>query len=226
MALLTFGRGNPKILKSDKAGTSYLTAIIHLAPGKNSGYEVCPYASAGCRAACLYTAGRGACSNVKKARIDRTKLLFENPSQFYIQLTDEVSRFVRKCKRLGKKPAIRLNGTSDVNWVKVFPQLFSDFRYVQFYDYTKDINRVGRLPLNYYLVYSASENTPLKVFDTLLFTKGVNVAVVFKTVPQKYIGYTVIDGDKSDLRFLDPPGVVVGLKAKGKARKDTLGFVV
>ena len=36
----------------------------------------------------------------------------------------------------------------------------------------------------------------------------------------------VINGDKTDMRFKDPVGVIVGLKAKGKARKDTSGFVI
>jgi hypothetical protein len=36
----------------------------------------------------------------------------------------------------------------------------------------------------------------------------------------------VIDGDLSDLRFLDRTGVVVGVRAKGKAKKDVSGFVV
>jgi hypothetical protein len=35
----------------------------------------------------------------------------------------------------------------------------------------------------------------------------------------------VFNGDESDLRFLDPQGVIVGLYAKGKAKKDTSGFV-
>ena len=55
---------------------------------------------------------------------------------------------------------------------------------------------------------------------------GMNVAVVFESVPETYIGKTVVDGDDTDLRFLDPKGVVIGLKAKGRARKDTSGFVV
>jgi hypothetical protein len=56
---------------------------------------------------------------------------------------------------------------------------------------------------------------------------GANVAVVFRTskYPEKFLGVPVVDGDENDLRFLDPKNVVVGLYAKGKARKDTSGFV-
>jgi hypothetical protein len=58
----------------------------------------------------------------------------------------------------------------------------------------------------------------------------MNVAVVFgvpksKPLPVGYLGRPVFNGDDSDLRFLDPRGVVVGLYAKGKAKKDTTGFV-
>jgi hypothetical protein len=45
-------------------------------------------------------------------------------------------------------------------------------------------------------------------------------------LPQTYLGKQVVDGDATDLRFLDPRGVIVGLKAKGKGKQDTSGFVV
>jgi hypothetical protein len=60
----------------------------------------------------------------------------------------------------------------------------------------------------------------------LALSNGMNVAAVFHKVPETYLGRTVINGDETDLRFLDPKGVIVGLKAKGKAKKDTTGFVV
>jgi hypothetical protein len=50
--------------------------------------------------------------------------------------------------------------------------------------------------------------------------------VVFKKLPKKYLGRKVIDGDETDLRFLDPKNSIVGLIAKGKARHDQSGFVV
>ena len=55
-----------------------------------------------------------------------------------------------------------------------------------------------------------------------------NIAVVFKgkELPETYKGRKVINGDISDHRFLDPAGVVVGLLAKGKAKKDNSGFTI
>ena len=54
-----------------------------------------------------------------------------------------------------------------------------------------------------------------------------NIAVVFNgDMPLWFKGRQVINGDDYDMRFLDEPNRVVGLKAKGQARKDTSGFVI
>jgi len=51
--------------------------------------------------------------------------------------------------------------------------------------------------------------------------------VVFKDkFPAEFMGRRVIDGDVNDFRFNDEENVIVGLKAKGKAKKDTGGFVI
>jgi hypothetical protein len=58
---------------------------------------------------------------------------------------------------------------------------------------------------------------------------NANIAVVFRDknkIPKVFKGRPVINGDNDDLRFLDPEGVVVALYAKGKAKKDTSGFVI
>jgi hypothetical protein len=57
-------------------------------------------------------------------------------------------------------------------------------------------------------------------------SKNMNVTVVFNKIPESYKGKPVYNADDTDLRFLDPKGVVLGLKAKGRAKKDTTGFVV
>ena len=55
--------------------------------------------------------------------------------------------------------------------------------------------------------------------------QGMNVAMVFDKLPDTYMGRPVFNADETDLRFLDPKGVILGLKAKGRAKKDTSGFV-
>ena len=224
--LLTIG-GNAKIIKGDKKGV-YLTAIQHLAPSDESGYNTCPFASPGCKESCLYASGRAEVyPMIKEARINRTKLFFENKDLYKRLLYAEIESFIRKAARKKVKPAIRLNGTSDIVWEKVFPDMFVKYSNVIFYDYTKIAMRFKqkwRMPKNYYLLFSRSEINDKEVNQVLKW--GGNVAVVFKKMPKKYKGKKVINGDKTDIRFQDKENVIVGLKAKGKAKVDTSGFVV
>ena len=233
MSLLTVG--NPKLLKGQKKG--YLSSVLHLAPANLSGKEVCPKRTAGCTAACLNTAGRGGIFKkgettnvIQQARIRKTKAFFENRQAFLNELTVEIIKTKTKAEKQGLIPVFRLNGTSDLAWEKYEVMLsgkniFQLFPQVQFYDYTKINNRkVSHIP-NYHLTFSNADGN----INDVLAAKyaGLNIAVVFKKeLPKTYLGLPVINGDETDLRFLDPKGVIVGLKAKGKAKKDTTGFVV
>lgn len=230
--ILTYG--NTKTAKGEASG--YLTGILHLAPGDISGTQVCPMASAGCLAACLNTAGRGRFDKIQQARIAKTRWLFDSPSSFMQALVWSIAATVRKANREGLTPTIRLNGTSDLPWEKFkcerdgvqYRNVMEAFPDVQFYDYTKIAKRAikwaqGGMPANYHLTFSASESNDTAVSQVA--AAGGNVAVVFDGMPDQYAGAPVVDGDASDLRFLDPTGVVVGLKAKGDAKRDTSGFV-
>lgn len=230
MALLTKGDSSAKILKSNLANKGYNTNIMYLAPHKLSGYNVCSSASPGCIAGCLNISGRGRMSNVQQARLKRTKYFFEDRTNFIRDLYVEIRKFVAKCKKLGLKPALRLNGTSDIMWEQVLPQLFVDFPEIQFYDYTKIYKRMlrflnGELPANYHLTFSLSEINLEQSLDVI--AKGGNVAVVFrnKNIPSQWLGIKVHNADSDDLRFLDMPGWQ-GLYAKGKAKYDNTNFVV
>lgn len=240
MKLLTVG--NPKLEKGQSKG--YLSFILHLAPAKLSGYNACPSASKGCAAACLNTAGRGGLfPAIQEARIRKTRWFFEDRDTFMAQLVKDVKVGIKLAARKGLVPVFRLNGTSDIRWENIpvsvtrkvfaeipltehFPNIMLAFPDVQFYDYTKLANRRD-LPPNYHLTFSRSEDN-----DAVLPTIGHNIAVVFdtpkgKALPSEYLGRPVIDGDVTDLRFLDAPNVIVGLRGKGKARKgDHNGFVV
>lgn len=246
-ALLTVG--NPKTQKSLAYG--YLTAVLHLAPASLSGWNVCPKATAGCIAACLNTAGRGGMMKgvarlthadvaagtvnaIQAARIRRTRHYFERRSDFMLQLVADIAKLVKLAAKMGMKPAIRLNGTSDIPWERVqcgsHANIMERFPDVQFYDYTKRANRCG-LPANYHLTFSLAEGNDGDAVTAL--ENGMNVAAVFRSVPERFaltagpvtIAAQVIDGDEHDLRFLDPRGVIVGLTAKGNAKHDTSGFV-
>jgi hypothetical protein len=241
MTLLT--TGNPKIAKGMSLG--YLTNILHLAPYKLSGRNVCPMATAGCAAACLNTAGRGGIikkgettNQIQIARLARTDFFFNDREQFMGKLVKEITNAIKLAEKHELTPVFRLNGTSDIRWETVpvvhptntdgfdkpvvYNNIMEMFPNVQFYDYTKIANRRD-LPANYHLTFSLAESN---LEDALLaLAHGMNVAAVFRTVPDTFLGVSVIDGDATDLRFLDPRSVVVGLKAKGKAKKDTSGFV-
>ena len=236
MALLS--TGNPKVLKGMAQG--YNTFILHLAPEMLSGYNTCPKATAGCTAACLNTAGRGGMfkkgettNMIQQARIRKTKMFFENRDQFMADLAVEIAKAIVSSRKKGLEPVFRLNGTSDIAWEKyqvpgTGKNLFQLFPHIQFYDYTKVLGRkVAHIP-NYHLTFSAADGNDVDVNRALF--DGYNVAVVFgikkgAPMPVSYEGVHVFNGDDSDLRFLDPKGVVVGLYAKGKAKKDISGFV-
>jgi len=221
---------NYKTIKSEKLGV--LTGIIYMSPYKLSGKNVCPGASKGCAAACLNTAGRGAMGVVQTARLKKTNRFWDDRGQFLQDLALEIGKLQRQAKARGMKAAVRLNGTSDLPYErykvpgtdKNIMELFPD---VQFYDYTKLENRFtkGQLPANYHLTFSRAEDNDHKLDDVL---KHTSAAVVFSgELPSKWRGYPVIDGDEHDARFTDAgAGVIIGLRAKGKARHDSSGFVV
>lgn len=238
-SLLASPHANPKIEKGNKLG-NYASRPLHLAPAQLSGFEVCPMATAGCRAACLHTAGNPAYMQGKeKARINRTRAFFTDRAAFMTALAAEIDKTFAKNKKSRKKTAIRLNATSDIVWESMpveykgerFSSLMAAFPKVQFYDYTKRHNRKNR-PANYHLTYSLAENNDGQALAAL--QSGMSVAAVLnvgrnKSLPKTFAingqSFNVIDGDPDDRRFLDPSGVIVGLRAKGKAKNDVTGFV-
>jgi hypothetical protein len=223
---------NPKIQKGTKLG--YLSFILHLSPADLSGREVCPKRTAGCTQACLNTAGRGGMFRkgentnvIQQARIRKTQYFFEARDYFMMDLYDDIKRAIRYAERQGLKPVFRLNGTSDLAWEKYTineNNLFELFPNVQFYDYTKVLGRKTSKYKNYHLTFSAADGNDADVEKAM--AQGMNVAVVFDEIPQTYKGKSVFNADDTDLRFLDPRGVVLGLKAKGRAKKDYSGFVI
>jgi hypothetical protein len=240
--------GNPKTNKGRAVG--YWTFILHLAPAKLSGFNVCPMATLGCAAACLNTAGRGGImgghgiltaadvaagiqNTIQKARIRRTRLFFEARDTFMQALVSDVRKAIAKATRAGYVPVFRLNGTSDIRWERVpvngAPNIMALFPDVQFYDYTKIANRRD-LPANYALTFSLADGNYHNAQAALF--NGMNVAAVFRdkaTVARYeaagFMGAPVFNGDDSDLRFLDPKGHVIALYAKGNAKRDSSGFV-
>ena len=215
---------NTKLEKGSKL--DWQTRGLSLAPANISGKQLCPHRSAGCEAACLNTSGMGVFSNVQEARIKKSKFLIERRSEFLAQLEKELQNLNKQAGK-GKQIAVRLNVLSDLPWHNLIDM--SKFQNLKFYDYTPNVKRMiqflnGELPANYHLTFSRKENNQALV--ELVANMGGNVAVVFDKLPETYLGKPVVDGDATDLRFLDPKGVIVGLKAKGKGKQDESGFVI
>ena len=228
MKLLSPSFTNTKMKSND--GRGYHSAILHLAPSTISGYNACPFASDGCKKACLNTAGRGRFDNVQAARIRKTKLYFENRQEFMRLLWDDLTLLTKQATKKGLLPAVRLNGTSDLPFWSIIQQ----FPHIQFYDYTKSIQRCGTLIsqqaignfLNYHLTFSKSESNWHECLEAL--NLGIALAVVF--TPQSHESMlnkpSVENGLEHDLRFLDKNPLIVALSAKGKAKQDESKFVV
>ena len=223
---------NPKIQKGTKLG--YLSFILHLAPADLSGKNTCPKATAGCKAACLNTAGRGGMfkkgentNMIQKARIRKTQYFFESRDYFMADLYADIQKGIKMATKLGLTPVFRLNGTSDLSWEKYTindKNIFELFPDVQFYDYTKVLGRKVSKYKNYFLIFSKADGNDSDVAEAIL--QGMNVAAVFDQLPTEHMGRPVINADEHDLRFLDDKGVIAGLKAKGRAKKDYSGFVI
>jgi hypothetical protein len=234
------GTSSAKTVKGETL--NYLTGILYLSPSTLSGVgNVCPWAGT-CKEACLNSAGRGAFNSVQAARAKKTRWFFSDRNSFMEQLFEDCKALIAKAKRAGMLPCIRLNGTSDLAFHRLIVpskgltlmELFSD---VPFYDYTKSVKKAldnarGLHTPNYHVTFSrdskANENECEQVLQA-----GGNVAAVFReSLPEAFLNRPVIDGDLTDLRFLDPKakkgkcGFIVGLKAKGKAKKDKSGFVI
>jgi len=220
---------NPKIQKGTKLG--YLSFILHLAPSDLSGKNTCPKATPGCIAACLNTAGRGGMfkrgentNMIQKARIRKTVQFFFDRDQFMKDLYQDIVKAKKFAEKQGLIPVFRLNGTSDLSWEKYEVgttglNLFQLFPTTQFYDYTKVLGRkVSQYP-NYHLTFSKADGNDADVAEALM--QGMSVVAVYDAIPDG-----VPSADETDLRFLDPKGIMLGLKAKGRAKKDYSGFVI
>ena len=219
-----------KTIKGEKIG--YLTGILYLAPANTTKYNTCSMAhKAHCAQACLYSAGKGAFNSVQQSRIDKTLYFYESRDEFMATLFKNIKALIKKAESKGLKPLVRLNGTSDIRWENVpfeGATIFEAFPNVQFYDYTKDANRKD-IPTNYDLTFSYSGVESFAPYVAKAQSKGMRMAVVFRkleNIPLSFKGITVVSGDNSDVRHLDDQGVIVGLYAKGAAKRDTTGFVV
>lgn len=225
---LSKGTSNAKTAKN-----SLKTFILYLTPGTTNGHNLCPKASAGCLSACLYTSGMaGIYPTINASRLKKTTEFLTDKPAFIRALAYEILKECNKARKTGEKIAFRLNGTSDVDFVYLLKKYADlDVESLQdiaiFYDYTKILQKAIRYQNhpNYFVTFSRSEVNQSEAEEAI--KKGINVAVVFSDeLPSDYLGAKVIDGDKSDILMAYNKGVILGLRAKGKAKKDESNFVV
>lgn len=221
-SLLSKGNTNAKTVKNELQ-----TFILYLAPADTIiSHNLCPFASPGCKSSCLYSAGRGRFNNVQQSRINKAKFWAYDRAKFYAQLANELQQLEKRKTKI----AVRLNGTSDIDHIDLLYRYtginFLYSKYLVFYDYTKNFNVYKKyLNTSYKLTFSMSETNFDQVHEVLKM--GGNVAAVFRnSLPSQFMGFDVINGDLTDLRINDPRNVVVGLIAKGDAKKDQSGFVI
>ena len=228
--LLSKGSTNTKTAKN-----SIETYILYLSPHTQNSKKIniCPRASKGCAAACLFSAGRGKFSNVIASRTNKTEYYLSDKKVFINQLSKELIKIANKSIKQNKKIAIRLNGTSDQDFIALIKKynnldlLNSDqFKNLVFYDYTAILGKIKKyINTSYSLTLSRKEDNETEILEALKV--GGNVAAVFKgDLPTTYKGYNVVNGDSSDLEMIYNKNVILGLKAKGDAKRDTTGFVI
>jgi len=229
MKLLT--TNNAKTIKGEKQ--NYKTFILYMAPAyqNDKNINLCSHATKGCIESCLFKSGLGGIyTSVQKARIAKSNYFLNDRTNFLLQLKKEISNAIKNQKD-GEKLAFRLNGTTDINYEKFKIEdnknIFDLFPEAQFYDYTKNYVRLEKriLPKNYHITFSRSETNEAKAIEML--NLGYNVAAVFDKLPTSYKGYKVINGDETDLRFLDEKNTIVGLKYKkltGKGADNSKGI--
>ena len=228
--LLSPGHTNAKTAKNE-----IKTFILYLAPYNQNaaGVNLCPNASKGCAAACLFQAGRGAFNSVQNARINKTNFYINDKALFIKKLAGEIIKETAKAKKKGEKIAFRLNGTSDQDFIYLLKKYagldIEDLAPVAvFYDYTKILGKVKKYinALNYIVTFSRAEDNEAEALEAL--SLGANVSAVFSDqLPATYKGFKVVDGDVSDLVMLNNTGVILGLRAKGrKAKEDKTGFII
>jgi len=221
MQLLDTRGANPK-LKKTGAAAPFRYAGLSLYPDA----ELCPGSkAAGCLETCLAEQGRGRFNNVREARQNKKAFFREDRAAFLDQLHRELFNFTKLCDRTGERGAVRLNVLSDFRWETLgIPQAHPNLLFV---DYTKRVARLGKTPDNYRLIFSYSGRTQYRKQFAKALKTSLPIAVVFRGgLPAKFLGRPVIDGDRDDIANAYATGQIVGLTAKGSARRDRSGFVI
>lgn len=209
-----------------------LTRIVYLAPERESipygGKNLCPWATT-CPDVCLGDRGRLFMDSGRNSKAWKTLTFLHAREAFRAILFRALATHERRAETLAFDCGARLNGSSDIVWESILPEVFSTFPRIQFYDYTKSIGRMFVTgPENYHLTFSYSGQNLQDCLRVL--RSGQNVAIVFKNLARAlarghWYGFPLLNGDLHDCRPTDRKGHWVALSPKGHA-KDETGFFV
>ena len=204
-----------KIEKGKKQ--NFDTLVLYLSASKNAGVDLCKFASTGCRLACLVASGhaliekRSGKNKIDVSRIVKSWLAIYRKDIAETVLLAEIESAKKRAEKKGRKFSVRLNGTSDIDFYNVI----NAFPNVQFYDYTKDPERV-ELP-NYHLTFSYSQASKARINHyKQAIQRGQSIAfpVIASEFEQACALPDCYSMDETDLRFLDNAGKYGILKAK------------
>jgi len=208
-----------KIVKGAKSKVD--TLILYLAASDNAGVEVCAYANV-CKLLCLVSSGRALMEKgrdfskqrIAIARIVKTWIQVFRPDIGNAWLQLEINSKSKAAKKAGRKFAVRLNGTSDLD----FSDIIRANPGTAFYDYTKrPLSEIERFA-NYHLTVSFASLQQWRVENyRKALAEGLNISVAVDAHAWQdalALPYT-FDADRDDLRHLDPEkGQLALLKVK------------
>ena len=212
-----------KIEKGEKLNV--FTAILYLKPADLVAMKtICAAADLfGCKRGCLESSGQLGMKTADNAKIKRTICHLLEPVRFESELRREI---VRHYNKHGDKLAVRLNGTSDIN----FNTLIESLPTVQFYDYTKILHRVKSNGLaNYDLTFSGSANSDKALEITARAIKlGHRTVLAVNTaetkgeykLPERIGLIPLLNMDDTDVRFKDKRDSIGVLKRKGSNKTE------
>lgn len=215
-----------KVEKGEKY--EYMTKVMYLAPFNLSGLQMCPNATPACKRDCLgHSAGKLVFQ--QQSEILRTWAMHYHGSVFQFKLDHAIKMLGFDASINGMKAAVRLNGSSDLDWSETVARHASSG--VTFYDYTKDFERaLASVDTDYHHTFSVSESPESLARAVYHVQCGGTAAVVthrskakakaFGDWMSQHYGIRVADGDRHDLRFLDK-GAMVTLSAKGSLHQSS-----
>ena len=112
-----FSIDNPKASKA--LAYNYINAIHYMAPHKLAGVgNLCPDASAGCKALCLGEHSGAAIyyPSVIKSRIAKARRFMKDRAAYMRDMTSAIRAAYRKAQRDGFSLCVRPNGSTDIAW--------------------------------------------------------------------------------------------------------------